>query len=328
MSDAAPSYTDILDAADRIEPAAVPTPLLAFPALDARTGARVLLKAEIAQRTGSFKFRGALNRMRRIPPQNQTAGVVAYSSGNHAQAVAAVASLLGMPAVIVMPSDAPAMKIERTRGHGAEVVLYDRETEDREAIAARIAVERGATIVPPYEDRDVIAGQGTVGLELAREAEARGIRVDAVLVPCSGGGLVAGVATAVKHHWPDCEIHAVEPEGHDDTARSLAAGRRVANAPGTRSICDALLASTPGTISFAANARLLAGGIAVPDAETLAAMAYAKRTLGLELEPAGAIALAALLAGRVAARGRTVAVVLSGGNVDPALLDRALAATP
>jgi threonine dehydratase len=327
LSGDAPNYTDILDAADRIEPAAVPTPLLAFPALDARVGGRVLLKAELAQRTGSFKFRGALNRMRRIAPQRQAAGVVAYSSGNHAQAVAAVAKLLGMPAVIVMPSDAPAVKIERTRGHGAVVVLYDREREDREAIGARIAAERGATIVAPYEDRDVIAGQGTAGLELVKQAEALDDRADAVLVPTSGGGLVAGVALAVKERWPDCAVYAVEPEGHDDTTRSLAARRRLVNPPGTRSICDALLAPTPGAISFAVNSRLLAGGIVVPDSETLAAMGYAKRALDLELEPAGAIALAAVLSGRFAARGRTVAVVLSGGNVEPVVLERALAAT-
>ncbi len=324
MSDP-PGYADILDAADRIEPDAVPTPLLAFPALDERLGGRVLLKAECAQITGSFKFRGALNRMRRIATQRRAAGVVAYSSGNHAQAVAAVAKRLGMKATIVMPSDAPAVKIARTRGHGAEVVLYDRETEDREAIGGRIAAERGATIVAPYEDPDVIAGQGTAGLEIVRDAAARGARCDAVLVPCSGGGLVAGVALAVKEHWPDCAVYAVEPEGHDDTARSLAAGERLANPPGTRSICDALLAPTPGVISFAANARRLAGGIVVPDAETLAGMAYAKRTLDLELEPAGAIALAAILSGRFNARGRTVGVVLSGGNVDPVMLARALA---
>ncbi len=325
MSDAGPSYRDVLDAADRIEPAAVPTPLLTFPELDSRVGGRVLLKAEIAQVTGSFKFRGALNRMRRIAPARQAAGVVAYSSGNHAQAVAAVAKLLGIKATIVMPSDAPHVKIARTRGHGAEIVLYDRETEDREAIGGRIAAERGATIVPPYEDRDVIAGQGTAGLELAREAAARGIAADAVLVPASGGGLVAGVAIAVREHWPDCAVYCVEPLGHDDTARSLAAGTRLANPPGTRSICDALLALTPGEISFAVNRRLLAGGLVVPDSETLAAMAYAKRVLGLALEPAGAIALAALLSGRIETKGRTIAIVLSGGNVDPTVLDRALA---
>jgi threonine dehydratase len=315
-----------MDAAARLAGKAVRTPLLRSAALDARTGATVLLKSEVAQRTGSFKFRGAMNRISRLDDAARKAGVVAYSSGNHAQAVAAVAQALGAPAVIVMPSDAPAVKIARTRAHGAEIVLYDRATENREEIAQRIAAESGATLVPPFDDPYIIAGQGTVGLEIADDMRSLGLTPDAVLVPCSGGGLVGGIALAVTHTWPSIAVYAVEPAGFDDTRRSLASGTRVANEPGANSICDALLVATPGALTFSINIRMLAGAIAVTDDEVLRAMAFARRELGLAIEPGGAVSLAALLAGRFEARGRTVVSVLSGGNVDEAMIDRALAA--
>jgi len=322
---AAPGIADIEDAARALRGVAVRTPLLDCPALSARIGGRVLIKAEMLQRTGSFKFRGAYNHISRLDPAGRGGGVVAYSSGNHAQAVAAVAAMLGIPAVIVMPSDAPRLKIAATRGHGAEIVLYDRYRESREDIAAGIVRERGAALVPPFEDRLIIAGQGTAGLEIAEDLRGRGTAPDAVLVPCSGGGLVAGIATAIRDRFPEAAVHAVEPAGFDDTTRSLASGRRESNAPDARSICDALLAPSPGSLTFSINRRLLAGGIAVPDASALRAMGVAFRDLKLVVEPGGAVALAALLEAPERWRGRTVVVVCSGGNVDAATFRDALA---
>lgn len=321
-----PNYADVVAAATRIRGQAIRTSIKRSPALDAATGGRILLKAEIEQHTGSFKFRGALNRMSLIPPERREAGVVAYSSGNHAQAVAAVAKLLGMPACIVMPNDAPQVKIERTRGHGVEIVLYDRVRDDREEIGGRIARERGATVVPPFEDRYVIAGQGTCGLEIVVQAREHGIVPDAVLVPCGGGGLTAGIALAVKEHFPSAEIVAVEPAGFDDTARSLAAGERRSNQAASGSICDALLSPSPGLRSFAINARLVARGIAVTDEEVLRAIGFARKELDIVVEPGGAVALAALLIGRFDPKGRSVVAVLSGGNVDEAILREAMLA--
>jgi threonine dehydratase len=320
-----PSFADVEAAAERLAGRAITTPLLNAPALDERVGGRVLLKAETLQRTGSFKFRGAYNRISRIPEADRPAGVVAYSSGNHAQGVAAAATLLEVPATIVMPSDAPAIKLANTRSYGAEVVLYDRATEAREEIGAKIAERRGATLVRPYDDPAIIAGQGTCGLEIAHQAAALEARLDAVLICCGGGGLTAGCALALTELSPGTEIYSVEPEGFDDTARSLAGGTRMANNPAARSFCDALLAPTPGELTFAINRRLLAGGLSVSDAEVAAAMAYAFGTLKLVVEPGGAVALAALLSGRLDARGKTVALTLSGANVDPEVYRRVLA---
>ena len=319
-----PTAADVDAAARRLEGVALRTPLLTSPVLDALTGARVVLKPETLQRTGSFKFRGAYNKVSSIPPERRAGGVVAFSSGNHAQGVAAAAQLLGLPAVIVMPADAPAIKLANTRGYGAEVVLYDRRREDREAIAARIAETRGAAIVRPYDDPDIIAGQGTVGREIARQAKAIGVDLDAALLPCGGGGLISGSALALRAAWPSLPVWAVEPAGFDDTARSLAAHRRLGNAPEAQSICDGLMAPMPGRLTFALNERLLAGGIAVSDEEVLAAMAFAFRVLKLVVEPSGAVTLAALLAGRFDGRGRSVALVCSGGNVDPDVFGRSL----
>ena len=320
-----PTFADVKAAAGRLAGRAVTTPLLSSPALDERVGGRVLLKAETLQRTGSFKFRGAYNRISQIPEADRPAGVVAYSSGNHAQGVAAAAALLGIPATIVMPSDAPAIKLANTRGYGAEVVLYDRNNEVREEIGAEITDRRGATLVRPYDDPAVIAGQGTCGLEIALQAAELEARLDAVLICCGGGGLSAGCALALTELCPETEIYTVEPKGFDDTARSLAAGSRVANDPAARSICDALLAPTPGELTFAINRRLVNGGLSVSDAEVAAAMTYAFKTLKLVLEPGGAAALAALLSRRLDARGRTVALTLSGANVDPEIYRRILA---
>jgi threonine dehydratase len=318
------SLQDIRAAAARIAPYAVRTPLLTSLALDAVSGARVLIKPEVLQRTGSFKMRGAMSRLSLLSPDERGRGVVAFSSGNHAQAVAYAAQLLGTLAVIVMPSDAPALKIANTRGFGAEVVLYDRYAEDREAIGRKLAADRGLTLVPPFDDLHVMAGQGTAGLEIAEDATALGVALDVALVCCSGGGLAAGMATALTALHPGVKVFAVEPEGFDDTARSLRSGERVANAPGAKSICDALLVDKPGALTFEVNRKLLAGALTVSDAEIRAAMRFAFENLKLVVEPGGAAALAALLTGGVGLRGKSVAVILSGGNVDPALFAETL----
>ncbi len=323
---ALPTIVDVEDAARRLRGMAVITPLLESPVVNARLGGRLLLKAEPMQRTGSFKFRGAYNRLSRIDATAKKSGVVAYSSGNHAQGVAAAAQILGMPAVIVMPSDAPAIKIRNTRSYGAEVVTYDRFGESREAIGERLRRERGAVLVPPYDDPYIIAGQGTIGLELMDQAEAAGAALDAVLASCSGGGLLAGTATAIKSRQPRVEVYAAEPQGLDDMSRSLKSGRRENNDPAARSICDSLLAPTPGELTFSINSTLLSGGFAVSDDEVRHAMAVAFSEYKLVVEPGGAVALASVLSGKYAARGKTVAVVCSGGNVDTDVFVNALKA--
>ncbi len=322
---ALPDISDIDAAAERLRGFATMTPLLESDAVNARLGGRLLVKAECLQRTGAFKFRGAYNALSQLDADARRAGVVTYSSGNHAQGVAAAAQLLGMKATIVMPSDAPAIKVASTRFWGAEIVFYDRYTEEREAIAARLAAASGAVLLPPYDDPRVIAGQGTVGLELAAQAVALGARLDAVVVPCSGGGLVGGIALALAATCPGAAIYAAEPAGLDDMRRSLAAGARVRNDPAARSICDALLAPTPGILTFAIARRLLRDSLVVADAEVAAAMDMAFADYKLVAEPSGAAALAAILAGRLAVAGRTVAVVLSGGNVDRAEFARVTA---
>ena len=316
------SSTDIDIAAGVIAPFAVRTPLLSPPVLCERVGAKVFLKPEILQRTGSFKFRGAFNKLSSIPREARGGGVVAFSSGNHAQGVAAAAKILNMPATIVMTADAPLSKRERTKAFGAEIVLYDRDREDREAIARDIAGKRGATLVPPYDDPKVIAGQGTVGREIAEDMAALGIAPDIVVAPVSGGGLIAGVATAIKARFPQAMVMSAEPEAFDDHARSLRAGKREAHKAEGRTICDALMASIPGEITFAINSRLLTKGVTASDAEVGAAVGFAFRELKLVVEPGGAVGLAALLAGHINARGRNVVIVLSGGNVDADLYAR------
>ncbi len=325
----APTLDDIRAAAARLAPVAVRTPVLTSPVLDQRIGGRLLVKAEPLQRSGSFKFRGAYNRVALIPEQDRARGVVAFSSGNHAQGVAAAAQIFGVPAVIIMPADAPALKINNTRSYGAEVILYDRATKDptqtREAIGQRISAERGMTLVRPYDDAGVIAGQGTSGLELAEEVKARGLTLDAVVICCSGGGLAAGVATAVVDAFPACEVWTAEPAAFDDMARSLKGGVRVRNPELTGSIQDALMAVTPGEITFPILTARHAQGAAVTDEEAKAAMRDAFFHLKLVCEPGGAAALAAVLSGHVPSAGRTVAVIASGGNVDPATYCAAIA---
>ena len=316
------SSVDIDAAAGVIAPFAIRTPLLSPSVLCDLVGAKVFLKPEILQRTGSFKFRGAFNKLSSIPQSARSGGVVAFSSGNHAQGVAAAAKILNMPATIVMPADSPVSKRERTKSYGAEVVLYDRDREDREAIARDIAGKRGATLVPPYDDPKVIAGQGTVGREICEDLAALGIAPDIVVAPVSGGGLIAGVATAVKARFPQAMVMSAEPEAFDDHARSLRAGKREAHESKGRSICDALMAAIPGEITFAINSKLLAKGVTVSDAEVGQAVAFAYHELKLVVEPGGAVGLAALLAGHLDARGKNVVIVLSGGNVDADLYAR------
>ena len=311
-----PTYSDVRSAAEQIAGHAVLTPLLESPLLNEKLGGRLLVKAECLQRGGAFKFRGAYNRISRLSGEQLKAGVVAFSSGNHAQGVALAAQMMGTPAVIVMPKDAPVMKIDNTRAYGAEIVLYDRAAENRTEIAQRLALERGATLVPSYDDAFIIAGQGTVGLELAAQVRDIGADLDAVIAPCGGGGLISGTALALSHDCPGVEIYAAEPEGFDDTARSLAAGERLSIDADAQSFCDALLLPTPGELTFAINKTLLKGGLVVSDSDTARAMAAAFRYFKIVVEPGGAVALAAVLTGAYDCRGKTVGVVCSGGNVD------------
>lgn len=297
---------------------AVLTPCLRFYALDAAVGAKVYIKPENLQRSGSFKFRGAFNRLSQLSSDERVAGVVAYSSGNHAQGVALAAQILGVPATIVMPRDAPDIKKNNTEAYGAKVVLYDRYTEDREQIGQQISDESGATLVPPYDDSAIISGQGTVGLELCQQVQACGDTLDILLAPAGGGGLIAGVSAATRALSPKTDIYAVEPIGFDDTGRSLRTGKRVTNAEISGSICDALMAPTPGELTFSINRHTVTDGLAVADSEVAAAMRYAAEELKLVLEPGGAITLAALLCKAVDVTGKTAAIILSGGNVDPA----------
>ena len=318
-------FADIEAAAARIAGHAVRTPLIESPALNDRLGLRVLIKPETLQRVGAFKFRGAYNRLVQMTPEERKRGVVAFSSGNHAQGVALAAKLLGMPALIVMPSDAPAVKVAATRGYGAEIKLYDRLTESREAISAAVAAERGAIVVPAFDDPHIIAGQGTVGLELMQQAGALGVQLDVVVAPIGGGGLMAGTSTAVKALSPKTAVVGVEPELFDDTLRSLQAGKRIVTKPATRSLCDALESPAPGELTFPVLQKTIADIALVSDAEVAEAMRYAFQTLKLVVEPGGSVGLAALLAGKVKFfGGRTVGLVLSGGNVDPDLFARVI----
>ncbi len=313
---------DVESAARRLVDVAVRTPLVGCDALDAAAGGRVLIKPECLQRTGSFKIRGAYNLMSQLSPSDAARGVVAWSSGNHAQGVACAGQRLGIRTTIVMPEDAPQAKLERTRDWGGEIVTYDRYTEDREAIARALATERGAALVPSYDHEHIIAGQGTVGLEIAEQCDELGVTPDQVLICCGGGGLTAGCATALAARLPGVRIYTVEPEQFDDTARSLAAGRRMSVDRGARSICDALQAPTPGEMPFPILRELVSGGLTVSDADVRDAMRFAFRHLKLVAEPGGAVALAAVLSNRIDTAARTTVVVISGGNVDEALFGR------
>jgi threonine dehydratase len=321
---APPRIDDIEDAAGRLIGVTIVTPLLESPELNARLGGRLLVKAECLQRTGSFKLRGAANRLSLLSAEERERGVVAFSSGNHAQGVAAAAARLGVPATIVMPRDAPAVKVANTKEYGAKVVLYDRLRESREAIAAAIAKKSGATLVPPFEDPAIVAGQGTCGLEIAAQAASIGVRLDTVVVPASGGGLASGIGIALAERSPRTKLVVAEPVGFEDLGRSLRSGRRQRNSAGTKTICDALMVQTPGRLTFKILRGLGARGVAVRDAEVLAAMATAFSTFHIVVEPGGAAALAAVLTGKVRIEGKCVALVCSGGNVDPATFHDAL----
>ena len=298
------------------------TPLLNAPLLDRIAGRRVFVKAECLQWTGSFKARGGWAALSALVPEVRARGVLAYSSGNHAQGVAWAAALHGVPSVIVMPADAPAVKIANTRAYGAEVVLYDRATQDRDALCAALAKARGLSLVPPFDHPEVIAGQGTIGLELAGQAAEAGITEAPVLTCCGGGGLTAGIALALDALAPGLRVQPIEPEGFDDVGRSLAAGRILRNERLTGSICDAVLTPQPGALTFPILQRLCGPGLAVSDVQALQAMALAFQHLRIVVEPGGAVALAAALFAPDLPG--TVICTASGGNVDPALFRSAL----
>ncbi|WP_460071807.1 threo-3-hydroxy-L-aspartate ammonia-lyase [Streptomyces sp. YKOK-I1] len=313
MTTAPPPITldDVRDAAVRLKGVARRTPVLRSRTLDAAVGAEVFLKCENFQRVGAFKFRGAYHAASRLAPEQLARGIAAYSSGNHAQAVALAARELGTTAVIVMPEDAPRSKRAATEGYGAEIVTYDRYTGDREAVARALAAERGLALIPPYDHPHVMAGQGTAALELLDEVDG----LDALLAPVGGGGLIAGSATAAKGLRPGIRIVGVEPEAGDDTRRSLEAGRRI-EIPVPRTIADGQALSTPGELTFSVNRRLVDEIALVSDDEIRAAMRFAFERLKIVVEPSGATPLAALLAGRAGAPGRRVGVIVSGGNID------------
>ena len=307
---------DIKSAAKRLQGIVVETPLLHNAELDRIAGGTVLIKPECFQSVGSFKIRGAYNLLSQLSREHASRGVVAWSSGNHAQGVALAGKLLRIHAAIVMPEDAPSAKLQSTRELGGEIITYDRYSEDREAIARRLADERGAEVVPSYEDERIIAGQGTVGLEIAEQSLALGCPVDQALINCGGGGLTSGTAIALNSHFPEIDVYTVEPEEFDDTARSLASGERVAIKDGARSICDALLTDMPGQLTFDIMRKFVRAGLTVSDTEVREAMRFAFRNLKIVVEHGGAAGLAAILAGKIETAGRTTAIVFSGGNVD------------
>lgn len=325
ITDTATLSLDAIKAAqNRIAGEAVVTPLINNAYLDKVVGGRVFLKCENLQRTGSFKFRGAYNAIASMSADERAKGIVAVSSGNHAQGIAESARMFGVPATIIMPSSAPAIKTERVRRLGAKVVPYDRAVDDRDSFARDLVEETGAEFVRPYDDVRVMAGQGTVGLETVSQLGALGLSADVGLVCTGGGGLCAGVSTVWRDAFPAIDIFAVEPEGYDDTVRSLASGQREANMPGASSICDAILTDRPGELTFPINVANQVRGLAVSDDEVLDAVAFALRELKLVVEAGGAVSLAALLAGKIDLEGQVVLAVLSGGNADPAVLARAL----
>ena len=327
MTDVLPTADDVKEASTRLQSWIRPSPVLESEELNRRAGCRVLVKAESLQYGGSFKIRGALNGLLGLSQSQRRAGVVTFSSGNHAQGVALAAKWLCVQATIVMPRDAPRIKRLGTERAGAQVVLYDRHTEDRERIGADLADRSGAVLLPPFDHPDIIAGQGTVGMEIARFARDIEVELDALYCPCGGGGLIAGCSLAMERIFPECDIYAVEPQGYAETKRSLETGcrQRVHGNPPT--LCDALMAPTPGAVTFAINRRRLAGGLEVTDAQAARSVAFAARYLKLVLEPSGAVALGALLDGAAANR-QCVAVVLSGANIDPERLSKIIAEYP
>jgi threonine dehydratase len=313
------SFAGVQDAARQIAGHAVRTPLIESPALNERAGGRVLMKAENLQLAGAFKFRGAWNRISRLTADELKRGVVAYSSGNHAQAVAAAARMAGTSAIIIMPADSPKVKVEGVRWFGGEVRMYDRYTESREDIGEEIAASKGSVLVRPFDDPFVIEGQGTIGLEIVEQAKAIGAApLDQLVCGASGGGMIAGINLAMASLSPHTPVIAVEPKHYNDMQLSIAAGERLTHPPAPGTICDALMTDRPGELTFPINRRVDRVET-VSDAEVAEAVRYAFHTLKLVVEPGGAVSLAAVLAGKVETRDRTTAVILSGGNVDPAL---------
>lgn len=318
-NDRAPSALGISRAAERLAGRALVTPLVESAELNALAGGRVLLKAETLQHCGSFKFRGAYNRLSQLSAEERRRGVLAWSSGNHAQGIARAGRLLGIPAVIVMPADAPAVKAERVRADGAEIVEYNRYTDDREAIGRRLAQERGMTVVPSFDDVDIIEGQGTLAREAIAQGEALGARFDIFIVPCGGGGLASGCALALEDGSPGTELHITEPEGYDDAFASIRAGTILKAEASRRTICDAIATPTIAPSTFSVMSRLVRGGASLSEKEAAEAVAFAYKYLKLVVEPGGAVALAAILSRKIILNGRTACVTLSGGNVDPPL---------
>ncbi|MDJ0612764.1 MAG: threonine/serine dehydratase [Rhizobiaceae bacterium] len=319
-----PNIENVKDASSTLADIAVRTPLLKNKVLDDQTGANVFIKPESLQRTGSFKFRGAFNAISNLSKGARSKGIVASSSGNHAQGIAAAAKLFDVPATIVMPSDAPALKVDRTRAHGATVIFYDRENQDRDEKAQQVLEETGGTYIHPFNNQDVIAGQGTVGLEMAEDLAALNMTPDRLLVCTGGGGLTAGVGLAINHAFGKCKIHPVEPEDFDDYRRSLISGTLERNVKTAGSVCDAIITPEPGEIGFEINRHLLSDGIVISDQEALDAVKFAYHELKLVVEPGGAAALAGLLQAGKQWQGETIGIVISGGNIDPELFARVI----
>lgn len=317
--DTGPITLDMIeDAASALRGVAVRTPVLENAEVNALLGGRLLIKAEQAQRTGAFKFRGAYNRLRQMSDAEKRRGTITYSSGNHAQGLALAARLVGTTALIVMPADTPPAKVDATQALGAEVVTFERDHESSDDVVARLRSETGRIKVPPSGDVRVLAGAGTAALELLDQAAEVDADLDAVLVPCGGGGLTAAMAFVMRERSPDTEVHAVEPELFDDTRRSLAAGKRVSNPAGRRTICDSIMTPTPNEQTFEINRRLLAGGLTATDEEVRVAMRFAFQRYKTVVEPGAAVGLAAVLSGAIDIAGKTIATVTTGGNVDPA----------
>lgn len=318
------SVDDVRAAAVRIRTQIIRTPLLESPHLNAIIGGRLLVKAEPLQRTGSFKIRGAFNTLLQLSKAERANGVLAYSSGNHAQGVACAADMLGIKATILMPEDAPKVKVENTKSYGATVVHFNRYTESREEIGEKIAKISGAALVKPYDDARVIAGQGTIGLEIVEQLNELGLSPNTVIAPCGGGGLIAGLSLAIKSEFPMANIYSAEPEHYDDTALSLLAKRITCVKTEHKTICDAVMTPKPGELTFPIICKLLKGGLVVTDTETRNAMRHAFNNLKLVVEPGGCVALAALLSKKIDAHDNTVVVVCSGGNVDANLFAEVL----
>ncbi len=306
-------------AAKRIAGSVIKTPLLENEWLNERAGGRVLLKAETLQHCGSFKFRGAMNRLSMLTPEERKRGVLAWSSGNHAQGIARAARLFASPATIVMPKDAPALKVAQVKAYGGEIVFFDRYTQDREAIGRKIAAERGLALAPSYDHVDVIEGQGTLAIEAVEQAQAVGAAFDVFIICCGGGGMTSGCATILEEISPATEVFIAEPEGFDETWASITAGRKLKADISRKTLCDALATPSPGDITFPIMQRLVRGGFSISDDEVSETIAWAFKYLKLVLEPGGAAALAAVFHRKIRAEGRTIGLTLSGGNIDPSL---------